>query len=220
MTSEGWRRIGVYLNDIFGSQDEQQATLMQRATEAGLPDIAVSAEVGHLLSILTRLAGPASLALEIGTLAGYSGIWIARALSPGGRLVTIEFEEAHADVAQAEFEAAGVADRVEIVRGAALDVLPELATRLGPASVDFVFLDAVKAEYPAYFELVKPLLRPGGVLVADNVIATSGVLVPEQPDATAGTRGVDAFNRMIAADPAFETACVPLREGLTIALRV
>lgn len=219
MTPDGWRRICAYLNEVFGEQDEQLATLMTRAVDAGLPDIAITPDVGHLLSILTRLAGPARAALEVGTLAGYSGIWIARALAPGGKLLTIELESAHADFAQAEFDAAGVSDRVDIIRGAAIDVLTSLRERLAAASLDLVFLDAVKAEYPAYLDLVRPLIRSGGLLIADNVVATSGVLVPEQPQATAGTQGVDLFNRSIAADPEFEATCVPLREGLAIAIK-
>lgn len=219
MTPDRWSAICAYLNDVFGAQDDQLTTLMNRATAAGLPDIAITADVGHLLSILTQLAGPVRLALEVGTLAGYSGIWIARALAPGGTLLTIELEDAHADFAQAEFETAGVADRVEIVRGSALNVLPAVADRLGPESVDLVFLDAVKAEYPAYLDLVRPLIRLGGVLIADNVIQANGVVVPESPDAAPGARGVDAFNRQLAADPGFEATTVPLREGLAIAIR-
>ena len=212
LTQESWESTCTYINDLFGDQDDHLASLMTRATAAGIPDIAVNAEVGHLLSIL---AHGAHTALEIGTLAGYSGIWIARALAPGGRLHTIEFEDKHADFAQAEFEAAGVADRVTIHRGPALEIISSLRLQ----SVDFAFIDAEKAEYPDYFKTVAPLISPGGVIVADNTVSTSNILVAEDPDATPGTRGVNALNRAIASHPDFEATCVPLRDGLTIARR-
>ena len=182
---------------------------MTRARAAGLPPLAVSADVGRLLKILVSMT-EARQALELGTLAGYSGIWIARGLAPDGSLITIEYEDKHADFAQQEFETAGVADQVEIVRGAALDVLPELANRLGPASVDFTFVDAVKGEYPAYFDQLKPLIKPGGLLVADNVYGTGAGWIDEG-------YGTDEFNRRVASDPEFDAVATPMREGVLIA---
>jgi len=131
---------------------------MTEATAAGLPDIAVSADVGRLLMMLTSMT-QARLALEVGTLGGYSGIWIARGLAEGGRLITIEREPNHAAFAQRQFERAAVDDRVEIRMGGALEVLPRLADELGPGSVDVVFIDAEKTEYCEYWESVP---RGGG----------------------------------------------------------
>ena len=223
MPTDRWTVASTYVNSLFGTQDDHLATLMQRATAAGLPDIAVSAEVGHLLSILTALvsADPNATgrALELGTLAGYSAIWIARALPPGARLTTVELEPKHADFAQRELLTAGVADRVEIVRAAALEAIPALAESLGPASLDLAFIDAVKAEYPDYFHALKPLIRPGGLLIVDNALGTGGMDVPADPDATEGTRGVHRLNQLVAADPDFESTLVPLRQGLLIARR-
>lgn len=211
MTSERWDFLNDYAREVFGDEDQQLETLMERAAEAGLPRIAVSPDVGRLLKILTSLT-PGRLALEIGTLGGYSGIWIGRGLAPRGRLITIEADDRHADFARAEFEAAGLGEKVEIVRGAALDVLPALAERLGPGTVDLVFIDATKSEYVAYFDLVRPLVAPGGVIVADNVYATGLGWIDEG-------HGTDDFNRAIAADPDFDATATPMREGVLIARR-
>lgn len=209
MTPERWSYIGDYAEDVFGRYDDHLAGLMGRAVEAGLPPIAVSADVGRLLKILVSMT-EGRLAIELGTLAGYSGIWIARGLAEDGRLITVESEEAHADFAQSEFEKAGVGDRVTIVRGAALDVLPAIAAEVGDASVDFAFVDARKTEYVAYYQLLKPLIKPGGLYVADNVYATGAGWIDEG-------QGTDEFNRLIAADPDFEAVATPMREGVLIA---
>jgi predicted O-methyltransferase YrrM len=211
MTPERWTYIGNYAEDVFGQYDDHLADLMRRAVEAGLPPIAVSADVGRLLKILVSMTD-AKLALELGTLAGYSGIWIARGLAEDGKLITIEYQDRHADFAAAEFETAGVDDKVEIIRGAALDVLPGIAERLGEASVDFVFIDAVKSEYVDYFRLVRPLIKVGGLLVADNVYATGAGWIDEG-------YGTDEFNRLVASDPDFEAVATPMREGVLIARR-
>lgn len=209
MTPERWSFIGDYASDVFGEYDEHLKSLMGRAVAAGLPPIAVSADVGRLLKILVSMT-EGSLAVELGTLAGYSGIWIARGLAPDGRLVTVEVDERHAEFAGKEFEAAGVADRVELVRGTALDVLPGLAERFGPGSVDFAFIDAVKSEYVDYFHLLKPMLKTGGLLVADNVYGTGAGWIDEG-------HGTDDFNRLVASDPEFDAVATPMREGVLIA---
>lgn len=209
MTPERWSYIGEYATEVFGGYDEHLAGLMSRAVEAGLPPIAVSADVGRLLKILASMT-EGHLAVELGTLAGYSGIWIARGLADDGRLVTIELDDRHADFAQGEFETAGVADKVELVRGAALDVLPRLAGRFGPDSVDFAFIDARKSEYVAYFRLLKPMLKPGSLLVADNVYGTGSGWIDQG-------HGTDDFNRVVASDPEFDAVATPMREGVLIA---
>lgn len=212
MTPERWEFINSYAKDVFGSQDEQMERLMDRAVAAGLPRIAVSADVGRLLKILVSLT-PGRLALELGTLAGYSGIWIARGLPASGKLITIEYEDRHADFAESEFARAGLGDKVEVVRGAALEVLPEMRDRLGPASVDFIFIDAVKSEYVDYLAAVKPMLAVGGLLVADNVYATGRGWIDEG-------HGTDEFNRLVGADPDFEATATPMRQGVLIASRI
>lgn len=209
MTPERWSYLGDYAEDVFGQYDDHLAGLMSRAVQAGLPPIAVSADVGRLLKILASMT-EGGLAIELGTLAGYSGIWIARGLADEGRLITVEYNDAHADFAQSEFEEAGVADKVTIVRGAALGVLPAIAEEVGRESVDFAFVDARKSEYVAYFHLLKPLMKAGGLYVADNVYATGAGWIDEG-------EGTDDFNRLIASDPDFEAVATPMREGVLIA---
>lgn len=214
MTPERWRYTSRYLVDVFGQSDEHLDRLMTEAVAAGLPDIAVSADVGRLLMLLTTMTR-AELAIELGTLAGYSTIWLARGLKPAGRLITVEPIEAHAAFAEAQLVKAGVDDRVEVRRGLGIPVLEALRDELAPASVDVVFLDAVKSEYPDYFRLARDLIRPGGLLLADNVIGSSAWWIDHEdhPD----RQGADELNRTLAADPDFEAVAVPLREGLLIA---
>ncbi len=222
MTPARWENTCAYLRDVFGNEDEQFRTLMARAVAAGLPDIAISAEVGRLLQLLTSMCNGgrgAAVAIELGTLAGYSGIWIARGLASGGRLITVEPEPKHADFAAREFVRAGAAGSVEIRRATALEALPALAHELGPASVDLAFLDAIKTEYSEYFQLLKPLLKPGGLLLADNALGSGSWWIDDPPGSKAERDAVDRFNRMVAADPAFTAACVPARQGVLIARR-
>jgi caffeoyl-CoA O-methyltransferase len=215
MTSQRWAFTTAYANEVFGTQDAHLSGLMAEAIEAGLPDIAVSADVGRLLKMLTSMT-QGHLALELGTLAGYSGIWIARGLQPDGRLITIEAVEAHIEFATRQFKRAGVADRVEIRHGPALAMLPDIAEELGETSVDFVFIDAAKTEYPDYFLLLRPLIAPGGLIVADNVLGTSNSWIDMD---TPTMRAIDRFNRTVAADPDFEAVALPIREGVLVARR-
>ena len=209
MTEDRWRFLLHYPSDVFGETDEQLDTLMERAVQAGLPPIAINHGAGQLLKLLTSMT-KGKVALEIGTLGGFSGIWIARGLLTDGRLITIEYEERHAEFAQREFEDAGLAEQVRIVRGAALDVLPDLAKELGPASVDLVFIDAVKSEYGEYFDQVKHLVATGGLVVADNVYNAGRRWIDEG-------FGTDEFNRHVAADDSFESTTIPVGGGLLLA---
>jgi predicted O-methyltransferase YrrM len=216
MTDDRWNYTNEYSREVFGKQDGHLAGLMAEATAAGLPDIAVSADVGRLLMMLTSMTR-ARLALEVGTLGGYSGIWIARGLAEGGRLITIEREPNHAAFAQRQFERAAVVDRVEIRIGAALEVLPRLAGELGPGSVDVVFIDAEKTEYCEYWQNVRPLVAVGGVVLADNVLGTGSEWIDQQDQPQ--PRAVDRFNRLVAGDDAFEAVAMPLRQGVLFARR-
>lgn len=217
MTPERWQYTRAYLSSTFGDVDAHLAGLMQEAVSAGLPNIAVSPEVGRLLSMLVSTT-EGRCAIEVGTLAGYSAIWMARALQDGGKLYTIEAEDKHATFAQQQLARAGVADRVEVLRGEGLDVLDRLARELAAGSVDFVFLDAVKTEYPAYFEKVRPLLKVGGWLVADNVLGAGSWWIDDEDNAS--RKAVDELSRTVASDPHFMATAVPLREGLLLARRI
>ena len=202
-----------YLREVFGAQDEHLAALMRDAVKAGLPDIAVSADVGHLLQLMVSMTD-AKLVVELGTLGGYSTIWLARGLKPGGRLITVELKESHAEFARAQFKRAGVADRVDVRIGAALDVLPALTRELEGESVDAFFFDAIKNEYPDYWRHAKPLLKRGGLLLADNVLGANW-WIDQEGDPVRDA--VDKFNRAVAHESDMDVACVPLREGVLVA---
>lgn len=218
MNQSRWAFTNEYLREVFGRQDAQLTGLMRQGVERGLPDIAVSADVGRLLGLLTRMT-PGRLALELGTLGGYSGIWIARALAPHGRLITIEPEARHADFAREQFRIAGVAERVEIIQAKALDVLPDLVRRLGARSLDVVFIDAVKSEYPAYWSHVRDMIADGGLIIADNVLGSGDWWIDDQSPGNPMRAGADRFNRLVAGDEEFEAVAVPLRQGVLIGRR-
>lgn len=216
MTPERWATTQDYVTGIFSDPDPQLESLMHRAQDAGLPNIAVTPDVGRLLALLIATT-PGRKALELGTLGGYSSIWIARALRPGGHLVTVENDEKAARFAAREFEAAGVESWVEIKLGSALEVLPGLAARFGTQSLDFAFVDAEKEEYLQYWKLIRPLIAPGGYFVADNVLG-AGTWWIDDTDHPARA-AVDNLSREVAADSHFQSVMLTQRQGLLVARR-
>jgi len=190
MDERRWNDVDNYL----GSQLLEDDPVLNRATEtsqqAGLPAIAVSPLQGKFLYLLARLIG-ARQVLEIGTLGGYSAIWLGRALpaAPVGRLVTLEVNPMHADVAQVNIADAGLAEVVEVRVGAALETLPKLATEFGEGVFDFTFIDADKQNNAEYFSSALKLTRPGGVIVVDNVVRQGHVVDESSDDSSVvGTR--------------------------------
>ncbi len=218
MTPQRWSTTAAYLDDVFGDQDEHLGSLMPRAIEAGLPDIAVSPAVGRFLMLLATMADARTI-VEVGTLAGYSGTWLARGMHADGRLITLEPVEKHAAFAEDGFAACGLGDRVEVRRAAGLDGLPALVDELGAGSTDLVFLDAIKSEYPDYFPHANGLLRPGGLLVVDNALGSGDWWIGEPEGNRPAHDGADRLNRMLAQDPRYDAACLPIREGVTVARR-
>jgi len=224
MTPEKWAGTCGYVGEVFGGLgeplDAQLETLMDRAVAAGLPSIAVSADVGRLLMVLVRLACSGTdrpRAVEVGALGGYSGLWLARGLGERGRLITIEPEPKHAAFARGEFARAGMADRVELRESTGLEELPRLVAELGEGSADVVFLDAIKSEYRGYAEHAARLLRPGGLLIADNCLGSSW-WITDEPGTDEGRDAVDAFNRWIGTPRSgFLSCCLANREGLVVA---
>jgi predicted O-methyltransferase YrrM len=166
------------LNSTVIGDDPALTAALEASDAAGLPPIAVSAQQGKFLSLLAG-AVQARRILEIGTLGGFSTIWLARGAGAQGRVVTLEYEPKHAEVARANLERAGVADRVQVIVGAALDTLPTVMSN-GP--FDLVFIDADKENYVAYLEWAVRLTRPGSVIVLDNVIRDGRILEPESDD--------------------------------------
>jgi len=190
-----------YIDGLFAPEDPVLTAALADADAGGLPEIQVSPGQGKFLYLLAKLAGARRI-LEVGTLGGYSTIWLARALPEGGRLVTLELERRHADVAAGNVERAGLVEKVEIIVGPALDSLPALAAR-SQIPFDLVFLDADKVNYPAYFREIMKMARPGMLILADNVIRAGTVLNPQPNDPSAGA--ARDFNAMIAADPRLES---------------
>jgi predicted O-methyltransferase YrrM len=185
-----WIAVDRYIDDTLVSTDDALEAAIASSHAAGLPSIAVSPSQGKLLFVLAKAMGARRI-LELGTLGGYSAIWLARALPADGRLVTIEFEPKHADVARRNLERAGVAPQVDLRVGPALDVLPQIESeKLAP--FDFVFIDADKVNYPQYLDWAIRLCRPGSLILADNVIRKGAVI-----DAGSGDEAVQAVRRMM-----------------------
>jgi predicted O-methyltransferase YrrM len=211
-------RIDRYIQELFTPEDTALSQNVADAEAAGMPAIQVSPNQGKLLYLLARIANARRI-LEIGTLGGYSTTWLARALPEGGSLLTLERESAHAEVARRSLQRAGVAHRVEILVGPAADSLRKLITD-GAQTFDLIFIDADKAGYPEYLELVLHLSRPGTVILADNVIRHGNVIEEAPPDAT--DRGAKAYNDAIARHPRLESLVLPIirrrADGLAISI--
>lgn len=190
--------VDTWFTEHLHLEDDALRGARERARAAGLPDIAVAPSHGGLLATLARTGG-ARRVLEVGTLGGYSTIWLARAVGPQGLVTTLEIDPHHAEVARACVDAAGVGDRVEILVGPALETLPALA---GP--VDLVFVDADKQNNAAYVRAALPLSRPGTVIVVDNVVREGRVADPGDDSAT--VRGVREAVDLVASDPRLQTA--------------
>ncbi len=187
-------KIETTIARIFAPEDEGLRYALASAKQAGLPEIQISPIQGKFLQLLAAACNARKI-LEIGSLGGYSGIWLARALPPGGRFITLEINPAHAEVVRGSFARAGVSDRAEIRVGKALDLLPQLE---GEAPFDLVFIDADKQPYPQYLEWALRLTRPGSIIVADNCIR-GGRGFGDPSDE--GSAGVVEYNRRIASDP-------------------
>ena len=175
-----WDAVDEFFDRTLVTPDAVFDDVLRRSEAAGLPAISVTASQGKLLALLAESIG-ARHALEIGTLGGFSAIWIARALASGGRLVTIEAEPRHAVVARESFARAGVLDRIDLREGQALDVLPQLTD----TTVDFTFIDADKPNTPAYFDWAIRLSRPGALVVIDNVVREGEIADAVKADASA-----------------------------------
>ncbi|MFI5806069.1 O-methyltransferase [Streptomyces sp. NPDC051561] len=197
MTQNQWSAVDDYFDAVLGDEDSALAAAAQAHIGFDLPDIGVSRSQGKLLHLLA-LVQRAERILEIGTFGGYSSIWLARALPPGGRLVTIEWERSFAEAAAGHLERAGVADRVEQKVGRALDILPDLA-KTAEQPFDLVFIDANKPDTPEYFDWALELSRPGGVIVVDNVVLGGAVADADNPDG--GVRGMRRFHEKVAEEP-------------------
>lgn len=205
-------RFERYVTELFAAEDPVLAKIRERHQSEKLPAINVSPEEGKLLHLLLRLI-QAKHVLEIGTLGGYSGVWLARALAPGGMLTTIERESKHAAIAREAFAAAGLQDRIRLIEGAALDILPTLSP-----GFDAVFIDADKEPLPRYFDWGMRLLRKDGLLLCDNAFFHGAAVDPK--DTSSAGAGVRRFNELAARDPRLLATIVPVRDGLVVGIKV
>jgi predicted O-methyltransferase YrrM len=214
-----WNAVEEYFTQELAPADEALTAALKDSEAAGLPSIEVAPNQGKLLHLLARIQG-ARTVLEIGTLGGFSTIWLARALPLDGRLISLEYSAKHAEVARANLARAGVSEVVEVRVGAAADSLAQLAAE-GAGPFDFVFLDADKQNNPIYLEWALKLTRPGSVIVCDNVVRNGRVLDADSTDGdVVGTR---RFLEMVGADPrlsgtAVQTVGSKGYDGFAIAL--
>jgi predicted O-methyltransferase YrrM len=197
MSQQTWTAVDRYLDDLLVGHDAALEEALRASAEAGLPAINVAPTQGKLLNLLARLQGARAI-LEIGTLGGYSTIWLARALPADGRLITLEIDRKHADVARANVARAGLQQRVEVRVGRALESLAQLgAEKAGP--FDLFFIDADKPNIPAYFKWALQLARPGSLIVIDNVVRDGAVIEADSADAS--VQGVRRLNELMASEP-------------------
>jgi predicted O-methyltransferase YrrM len=192
-----WTAVDSYFGDLLIARDEKLDAALAANQKAGLPAIDVSRLQGKFLELLVRISGARRI-LEIGTLGGYSTIWLARGLPEGGRIVTLEFDPHHAEVARANLEHAGVLDRVDLRVGRAIDTLPKLENT-ADSPFDLIFIDADKESYPEYLDWALRLSRVGTVIVADNVVREGKVVEADCDDER--VQGVRRFTERLAAEP-------------------
>ena len=219
MYNELFGQVDEYISGLFNEKDEALLATQQSIIDENIPQISISPNQGKYLYLLAKLCNARRI-LELGTLGGYSTIWLGKALPPDGRLVTLEYEPKHAAVALKNIEGAGLGDIVEIRLGKALELLPQLIEE-GEAPFDMIFIDADKPPYTEYFEWALKLSRPGTLIVADNVIRDGKVLDENSNDEA--VIGVHRFNKALAANPAVtativQTVGVKEHDGMAIAI--
>jgi len=197
MATKLWTAVDKYITDLMIPQDHVLDVVLADSVAGGLPDISVTPNQGKLLHLLARMLRARRI-LEIGTLGGYSTIWMARALPADGWLVTLEADATHAEVARGNIARAKLGDRVEVRLGRAKQTLPQLLAE-GQEPFDFIFIDADKSSMPEYFNWALKLAHPGSVIVVDNVIRDGRVIDATSRDAA--IRGVRKFNKLVAAEP-------------------
>ncbi|MFN2397362.1 MAG: O-methyltransferase [Gemmatimonadaceae bacterium] len=219
MAQDHWSAVEHYFTQLLVQPETALDAALEDSTAAGLPAISVSPNEGKFLHLLARIRGARAI-LEIGTLAAYSTIWLARALPKGGHLITLESDPKHAEVARANIARAGLADVVELRLGPALETLPQIASeRRGP--FELIFIDADKPNIPEYFTWALKLSRLGSIIIVDNVVREGAVIDADSTDAS--VQGVRRFTEMLAAErrvsaTAIQTVGSKGYDGFAIAL--
>ena len=195
MNNDIFEKVDHYISDLLAPEDKALRETTRALEAAGIPNASISASQGKLLQVLAMACNAKNI-LELGTLAGYSTIWLARMLPADGRVISLEFEEAHAQLAKANIHNAGLSSMVEVRTGKALELLPELE-RQGAGPFDMIFIDADKPPYVEYFEWAIRLGRPGTIIVADNVIRNGKVLENNSTDEK--VQGVQRLNAKLSS---------------------
>ena len=219
MNQKLFESVDKYINDLLVDEDDALLATENSIKEANIPQISISPNQGKFLHILAKLCNAKKI-LEIGTLAGYSTIWLARALPQNGRMITLEFDPRHAAVAQRNITRAGLDAMVDIRIGRALDVLPQ-SEKEGMGPFDLIFIDADKSPYAEYFQWALRLSRTGTLIIADNVIREGKVLDPNSTDEM--VKGVQRFNNVLAKSTAvtatiIQTVGTKEHDGMAIAV--
>lgn len=217
MHKEIFGEVDSYISSLLNQPDDALESVEKSIIDNDIPQISISPNQGKFLHILAKLCGAKKI-LELGTLGGYSTIWFGRALPAGGKLITLEYSQHHANVAGQNIERAGLADKVEIKVGKALDTLPTLQDE---APFDLIFIDADKQPYAEYFEWALKLSRPGTLIIADNVIRDGKVLDPNSTDEM--VQGVQRFNNLLAKTTnvtatILQTVGVKEHDGMALAI--
>ena len=202
---EIWAAVDRYFGDLLAPEDKEISRILDANREAGLPSIDVPALLGKFLELLVRISG-ARRVLEIGTLGGYSTIWLARALPAGGRVLTLEIDPHHAEIARKNLQSAGVADRVDVRVGPASETLRDLH-QSASEPFDLIFIDADKKSLPEYLDWSLKLSHPGTVMVVDNVVRDGKVIDPNNPDPD--IQGVRRMAEMMATEPRLCATAIP-----------
>jgi predicted O-methyltransferase YrrM len=219
MSEDLWCAVDGYIGNTLVKTDAALDAALEASAAAGLPSINVSASHGKLLQILARLVNARAI-LEIGTLGGYSTIWMARALQPGGRLVSLECDPKHAELARANIQRAGLERVVDIRLGVALETLPAIAAeKIGP--FDLIFIDADKVSTPEYFKWAVKLARAGSLIVVDNVVRKGAITETHSKDSA--VQGVRRLNKLIAREKRVRATTIQTvgskgYDGLTVAV--
>jgi predicted O-methyltransferase YrrM len=219
MTQQLWTSVDDYITQLFVQSDPIMQETLAASETAGLPSISVAPNEGKLLMLLAQLCGARNI-LEIGTLGGYSTIWLARGMVSEGSLITLEANPKHAEVARLNIARAGFTDRVEVRVGPARDTLPQLATE-GRSPFDLIFIDADKESYPEYLAWALKLARPGALIIADNVIRDGKILDPADTDPR--VQGARRFNQLLADEPRVKATVIQTvggkgHDGMAIAI--
>jgi predicted O-methyltransferase YrrM len=219
MTQQLWTSVDDYITDLFVPFDPTMQETLATSEAAGLPSISVAPNEGKLLMLLAQLCGARTI-LEIGTLGGYSTIWLARGMTSGGSLITLEASAKHAEIARLNIARAGLTNMVEVRVGPASQTLPKLAAE-GRGPFDLIFIDADKEGYPEYLAWALKLARPGTLIIADNVIREGKILDPADNDPR--VQGARRFNQLLADEPRVKATVIQTvggkgHDGMAIAI--